>query len=61
LTQISVLNVSATENGIEIRNSRDVVVEGNGIDCKQMGIGVYRHNEYSLHILDMQQNCIPSQ
>ena len=38
----------AAENGIEIRNSREVVLEGNGIDCNQAGIGVYRYNEYSL-------------
>ena len=36
-------------NGIEIRNSREVEVTGNGIDCNQAGIGVYRYNEYSLY------------
>ena len=39
----------AGQNGIEIRNSREVVVEGNGIDCSQVGIGVYRYNESSLY------------
>jgi parallel beta-helix repeat protein len=51
-SQVRIINnriISATENGVEIRNSRDVVVEGNGIACKQAGIGVYRYNEYSLY------------
>jgi len=51
-TQVRIINnriLSATENGIEIRNSQEVEITGNGIDCNQAGIGVYRYNEYSLY------------
>lgn len=41
--------LSAAENGIEIRNSQEVEITGNGIDCNQAGIGVYRYNKYSLY------------
>jgi parallel beta-helix repeat protein len=41
--------LSAAENGIEIKNSREVVVQGNGIDCSQVGIGVHRYEEASLY------------
>ena len=50
--QVHIINnriLSAAENGIEIRNSQEVEVTSNGIDCNQVGIGVYRYNEYSLH------------
>jgi hypothetical protein len=39
----------AAENGIEIINSRGVIVMGNGINCSQTGIGVHRYNESSLY------------
>ena len=38
----------AGENGIEIRNSREVELKGNGIDCTQVAIAVYEHNISSL-------------
>ena len=50
--QVRVMNnriLAAAENGLEIRNSRDVTVEGNGIDCNQVGIGVHRYHEASLY------------
>jgi parallel beta-helix repeat protein len=50
--QVRIINnriLSAAENGIEIRNSQEVEITGNGIDCNQAGIGVYRYNEYSLY------------
>ena len=40
--------LSANGNGIEIRNGRDVVLQGNGISCSQFGIGIHRYDESSL-------------
>ncbi len=51
-SQVRIVNnrvLLAGQNGIEIRNSREVAAEGNGIDCSQVGIGVYRYNESSLY------------
>jgi hypothetical protein len=39
----------AAENGIEVKNSRGVIVEGNGINCSQAGIGVHQYQESSLY------------
>jgi hypothetical protein len=41
--------MSAAENGIEVRNGRDVTLQDNGIDCSGVGIGVYRYGDYALH------------
>jgi parallel beta-helix repeat protein len=41
--------LAAGENGIELANSRDVLIEGNGINCARFGIGVHRYNEGSLY------------
>ncbi len=41
--------ISAAENGIEVRNGRDVTLQGNSIDCSGVGIGVYRYGDYALH------------
>ena len=41
--------VSAAENGIEVKNSQDITIEGNRISCSQTGIGVHQYEEYSLH------------
>ena len=41
--------VSAAENGIEIKNSRDITIESNRISCSQTGIGVHKYEEHSLH------------
>lgn len=41
--------LSAAENGIEVINSRDVTVEGNGISCSQTGIGAHQYQESSLY------------
>jgi len=41
--------LSAAENGIEIKNGRSVVVQGNGINCSQAGIGAHRYEDASLH------------
>lgn len=40
--------LAAGENGIEIKNSRGVVLQGNGINCAQVGIGVHCYEEESL-------------
>jgi parallel beta-helix repeat protein len=40
--------LAAGENGIEIRNSREVLVKGNGISCVLAGIGAYGYNNMSL-------------
>ncbi len=41
--------MSAAENGIEVRNGRDITLQGNSIDCSGVGIGVYRYGDYALH------------
>jgi hypothetical protein len=41
--------LAAGENGIELANSRDVLIEGNGISCALVGIGLHRYNEGSLY------------
>jgi hypothetical protein len=38
----------AGENGIEIRNGREVTLESNGIDCAQIALAVYEYNTSSL-------------
>jgi hypothetical protein len=41
--------LSASENGIEVINSRGVIIEGNGISCTQTGIGAHQYQESSLY------------
>lgn len=41
--------LAAAENGIELKNSREVIVEGNGINCSQAGIGVHQYQEVSFY------------
>ncbi|MCK4262881.1 MAG: right-handed parallel beta-helix repeat-containing protein, partial [Dehalococcoidia bacterium] len=41
--------LSAAENGIEVKNGRDVTVEGNGISCSEVAIGVHRYQEASVY------------
>jgi len=51
-SEVRVLNnriLAASENGIEVMNSRDVVLRGNGISCSQVGIGVHQYEEESLY------------
>ena len=51
-SQVQVVNnriLSVTENGIEVKNSRDAVLQGNGLSCSQLGIGVHRYEEASLY------------
>lgn len=40
--------LSATENGIEIKNSREITVQHNGINCTETGIGAHCYDEESL-------------
>lgn len=40
--------LSAGENGIEVRNGRDIIIRGNGINCVQTGIGAYAYHSSSL-------------
>jgi len=40
--------LSAGENGIEVRNGRDIIIRGNGISCVQTGIGAYAYHSSSL-------------
>jgi parallel beta-helix repeat protein len=40
--------LSAGENGIEIKNSSEITLERNGINCTETGIGVHRYEEASL-------------
>jgi parallel beta-helix repeat protein len=40
--------ISAGQNGIEIRNGRDIVLRKNGIDCNQIGIAAYQYHFSSL-------------
>jgi parallel beta-helix repeat protein len=40
--------VAAGENGIEIRNGRDIRVENNGIDCARVAVSAHRYHESSL-------------
>ena len=50
-SEVRVVNnniLSASENGIEVMNGRDVVLQGNGISRSQTGIGVHRYEEESL-------------
>lgn len=49
---VSVFNnmiTGAGGSGIEVRNSRDIRLRGNGIDCTEVGIGVYCYYEGALH------------
>ena len=39
---------AAGENGIEVRNARDINLTDNGIDAEEAGIGVYAYAEESL-------------
>ena len=51
-SKVQIMNnriLTTGENGIEIKNSRDVVLRGNGINCAQVGIGVHRYQEASLN------------
>lgn len=51
-SQVQIINnriLSVPENGIEVKNSRGVIVQGNGINCTQAGIGVHQYQEASLH------------
>ena len=41
--------LTAGENGIELINSREVIIEGNGINCSQAAIGVHNYQEASLY------------
>ncbi|MFC1949979.1 right-handed parallel beta-helix repeat-containing protein [Chloroflexota bacterium] len=41
--------IGAAQNGIEVRNSQNITLENNRIDCAQTGIGVYSYYEASLH------------
>lgn len=49
---VSVFNnmmTGAGGSGIEVRNSRNIRLQGNGINCKEVGIGVYCYYEGALH------------
>jgi hypothetical protein len=41
----------AGQNGIEIRNGREVALKGNGIDCVHVALAVYEYNGSSLNRL----------
>lgn len=40
--------ILAGQNGIEVRNSREVTLDDNGIDCADVGVAVYGYHESSL-------------
>jgi parallel beta-helix repeat protein len=51
-SQVQIINnriLAAPQNGIEVTNSREIVVQGNGIDCSLAGIGVHQYQQASLY------------
>ncbi len=51
-SQVQIINnriLAVPQNGIEISNGREIVAQGNGIDCSQVGIGVHQYQEVSFY------------